>query len=95
MRNRVHVVLSALFLAVVGLAMWQGLRRHEQGPVYQGKGLRTWAREYSLNLNTGIPESVKKREAAEAAIRGIGTNAIPALLRMLRERDSAMKCRLK
>lgn len=91
MRKRVYIVLSALLLAVVGLATWEGLSKRDREPVYQGRGLRVWLKEYRSGLNTGIPESVKKGREAEAAIRVIGTNAIPTLLRMLRERNSATK----
>ena len=35
-----------------------------------------------------------KREAGEEAVRQIGTNAIPTLLRLLRMKDSAMKTRV-
>ncbi len=76
--------------ALVGLA-WLVLRPHE--PVYQGKTLSFWmvgydGGRYNRAHPKGPPPTLLD---ANEAIRQIGTNAIPTLLRMLRERDSEFK----
>jgi len=40
MRKRLRIALAVLVVALVGLALWQGLREPE--PVYQGKRLGRW-----------------------------------------------------
>jgi len=62
-------------------------------PVYGGKPLSYWlarywdARGFDFVSTTRDPTNLECR----AAIRGIGTNAIPVLLDMLRAKDSALK----
>ncbi len=89
MRKRVQVALAVLVVALISVTGWQVLRKRE--PVYQGKGLREWLIEYSRGSNTGTEKQVQARNA----VRRIGTNAIPTLLTMLRERDSTLASRLK
>jgi HEAT repeat protein len=61
-------------------------------PVYRDKGLRVWLQTYDPSLPKG--RGSKKWSEADDAVRHIGTNAIPILLQMLRERDSSLKYRL-
>ena len=105
MRKRVQIALVVLPVAIVGVIAWQMLRVRE--PVYGGKRLSDWLEQYYDALEnpegpmTGSAtvvgltadglsgeESVKQ---AEAALRAIGTNAIPLLLRMAKAHDSALK----
>jgi hypothetical protein len=79
----------ALVVLLAGVIVWQVLRNHEHEPIYQGKGLHVWLREYHLGLGTGDEERVRARNLAEAAVREIGTNAIPTLLKMLGKKDSS------
>ncbi len=44
MKKRVFIVLAALLVAVLGLAVWEGLHKHEPEPVYKGKPLGYWIR---------------------------------------------------
>jgi hypothetical protein len=83
MRKRFQIVLAVLLVAIVAGIVWHGLRERE--PVYQGKLLRVWLGEY-YNWNAYVGS--ERRNAAEAAIRQFGTNAIPTLLNMLRKKDS-------
>jgi hypothetical protein len=83
MRKRVYIALVIVLVALVSVMVWQGLRERE--PVYQGKSLRVWLREYPLGENTGTSKM------AEDAVRHIGTNAIPTLLEMLVAKDSKLK----
>jgi hypothetical protein len=88
MRKRFIITLAVLLMILAGVIGWQGLRRQEREPAYQGKGLRTWLREARWQSNW------EARGRAEAAIRHIGTNAIPTLLEMLRQKDSPLPSKL-
>jgi HEAT repeat protein len=56
-------------------------------PVHDGKRLRAWLED----LNS---TSLYTQETAQAAIRELGTNAVPALVQMLQSSDSLFKLRL-
>jgi hypothetical protein len=88
MRKRVYITLAVLLVILAGVSMWQELRQREREPEYQGKGLRTWLSEARWESNW------EARGRAEAAIRHIGTNAIPKLLEMLRQKDSPLTSKL-
>ncbi len=65
--------------------------------MYQGKPLSFWLGGYYnpygyMSGTNTVP--VPTRSEAEAATRHIGTNALPVLLRMFRERDSSLKDKL-
>jgi HEAT repeats len=83
-------------VAVVAAAVWatRFVLTHRE-PAYQGKSLNAWMDEWSKYLLAGrkSPDWAKWQEA-EAAIRHIGTNALPTLLAMVRTRDSGVKNRL-
>jgi HEAT repeat protein len=67
-----------VLFAVLGGLAWLVLRSKEPPePVYQGKRLSEWLTGY----NGSSPET-------HEALRRMGTNAIPTLLRMLRAKDS-------
>ncbi len=88
MPKRVYIALAVLLVILAGVIAWQGLRLREREPEYQGRGLRTWLREARGQSNR------QARGRAEAAIRQIGTNAIPTLLEMLRQKDSPLTSKL-
>jgi hypothetical protein len=83
---RVKIVLTIVSVVLVGVIVSQVLT-HQGQPVYKGKPLTRWLRDYAM----GSP--AQRGEAAEAVSR-IGTNAIPTLLQMLRAKDSAVKARV-
>src|SRR5437867_2521606 len=82
-----------LLLAFVALCLWRtaGLRE----PVYEGKPLTRWLQGHvascAADPRFNSPEWNKK---AVAAVRRIGTNAIPTLLRMIRSCVSSPTGRL-
>src|SRR5688572_345126 len=81
----------ALAVVAVGLfALVLVFYRNE--PSYQGKRLSDWAREYGTNKWSG---SQNKAEAAEAAIRHIGADGVPFLLRTIATEPSPLKQRLR
>jgi HEAT repeat protein len=107
MRKRHRIALAVLVVALVGVVVWQVLCSQEPEPFYHGKPLSAWLEQYYDALEnpespmTGGPtvtgvtadglggeESAKQ---AEAALRTIGTNALPVLLLMAKAHDSALK----
>jgi HEAT repeat protein len=92
MANKRRILTFTLLIATVGFVSWLILSQPGE-PVYQGKPLSFWcAQEYSGNLS---PDSnMDLQTQAEIAIRTIGTNAIPTLLRWLRAKDSKFKLKL-
>jgi hypothetical protein len=80
-------------VAFLGVICWTRLRPSE--PSFQGKTLSYWLDQYRFNLTSGEEKEARAlREDAQRAVHQIGTNAIPHLLIMLRERDSAFKAKL-
>jgi hypothetical protein len=68
---------------------WFLHREHE--PRYKGRRLSRWLALYSDSLAT---ESLGKRQEAEHAVRQIGTNAIPNLLKWLQFESSSQRAAL-
>jgi hypothetical protein len=88
MRNRLQIALAVLLVAVggviVSVIVWQLLQWRE--PVYQGESLSSW-------LNN-VDSTGKLSASAAEAVRQMGTEALPTLLRMLRAKDSSLKLKL-
>jgi hypothetical protein len=86
-RKRVQIALAISLVAVAGVVAWRILHSQEDEPIYQGKGLQVWLREYS-GWDVGPEEWAKAKTKAEHAVQEIGTNAIPNLLEMVRKTES-------
>ncbi len=82
MRRRVQIALAVLLVTIIAVVAFQVLRPQEHEPVYQGKPLSAWLRDYG-GWDTTPAEWVKAKRRAEDAVRQIGTNAVPTLLEML------------
>ena len=80
MQKRINIRLAALLLVLAAAATWCGLIDRE--PVYQGKGLSVW-------LEDPRPDWV--RPTTGRAIRAMGTDALPTLLKMVQIRDSTVR----
>ncbi|PYK97465.1 MAG: hypothetical protein DME19_16230 [Verrucomicrobia bacterium] len=80
-RNRAIAVVALLAVLIMGTA-FLALRPRE--PVYQGKPLSEWIDR----LGVGTDEQI---QVAEEAVRRIGTNGLPALIRMIDSEDSWLK----
>ncbi|MDB6067363.1 MAG: repeat-containing protein [Pedosphaera sp.] len=85
-------------LALVGLILGVGFlvfRRHEDEPEYAGKPLSDWFRQYYRNASPSGSRSLEPLPNLEAgdAIKAIGTNALPYLVKeaLSEERDTAMR----
>ena len=79
------VLTTGAVLLLACLAVGLVWRSAPPEPVWQGRTLSAWTDD----LATG--SSIQICGAAEEAVQAIGTNAIPHLLRMLRENDSILK----
>ena len=94
MRRGRRILIAVLIATVFGGIAWLGTRTRE--PAYQGKRLSNWLAAYiqcQRIQERGGRVTVQLGEA-EAAIRQIGTNGIPILLRMVASRDSFMTSNL-
>jgi len=95
MRKRFHIALAVLLVMLVGVMGWQLLRAsREREPVYQGKRLSFWLRQYRTNWRPSDQETASARDEAQCAVQQIGTNAIPTLLTMLATKDSFVTSKL-
>jgi hypothetical protein len=84
--KKCRVISVALSIAVLGGLAWFVLAARE--PSYQGKSLGVWLDQYTHDGDKSA------RDAGEMAVREIGTNAIPTLLRFMRKTDSPWKLKL-
>jgi hypothetical protein len=89
MRKRLPIVLGVLLLAVVGTIAWLSMRPDAEDPVCQGKRLSVWLGSYDPHTRY-----LSLSPEADEAVRQLGTNAIPLLLRRLRAKDSPFKEKL-
>jgi HEAT repeat protein len=93
MPKRVHIALACLFLVVAGLLLWKGLRERE--PRYNGITLSEWLGPPVYTGPLNYMDLQARTDASVKAVRQIGSNAVPALIRMLRAKDSAFADRLR
>ena len=90
MRKRVYIALAVLLVMLAGVIAWQVFQAsRERQPVYGGKPLTLWLRTYAPSSSSGL-HSPEWNEADDA-VRHMGTNCIPILLRMIRQKDSPVK----
>ena len=81
-------LLILLGLTVLLVAVKYFTRRVSE-PAYDGKSLGEWLAIYSASES--LTTDLAKAEAAEAAVRKIGTNGLPAMLRWIRYKPSSWK----
>lgn len=104
------ITIALVLLAVFGVIVWQAVKPSDE-PVYKGRTLTSWLGDspdvsWALNFKnlagsyqweagygTGVGR-ILSGEAADA-VRHIGVDAIPTLLRHLRGGDSAFTARLR
>jgi hypothetical protein len=94
MRKWTYLVIAVALMALSAVSVRQALRERE--PVYRGKRLSVWLNAYQLHGLAGAEtwQVRMEQQDAEEAVRHVGTNALPTLLRMLRAKDSTWKVKL-
>lgn len=90
MNKRKRIFLVLLTVAAAGALFWWRFCESAE-PSYQGKPLRDWLETY---VQGGSYIGVWANPETDEAIRRMGTNAIPALLKMISARDSKWKSTL-
>ncbi len=87
-KTRTILLLLILIVGVAGL-LWAMLIPRE--PSYRGQSLSSWLSRAAETGSVLSDEKEPKVAECRQAVRSIGTNAIPILLRILRARDSVLK----
>ena len=87
MSKRYRILTAILLGGALGGFTWFVLGPQE--PVYESKPLSVWLEGYDDGV-WGSPQ----RKKADEAVRHLGTNALPTLLRLLQAEDSVLKIRL-
>ena len=90
--KRKETPLSVLAVVLVGVIDWQVAQPSETEPLYKGKPLSFYLQAYMRD--PGLSKGVPTHQEADEALRQAGTNATPALLRMIRPTDSPLKLKL-
>jgi hypothetical protein len=97
--KRAKLLLALVFVALAAVSAWRASLPREPEPLYKGKPLSFYLQAYlRSNDLRPFPSSssigVPTTQEADEALRQVGTNAIPTLLRMVRAQDSAWKLKL-
>jgi len=80
-------IVTSLVVALLGVLLWTVSNTGEREPVYQGKTLTCWLSDFW----PGRKATREKLEQNRFAVRQIGTNAIPILLRWISAEDGPFK----
>ena len=83
MGTKRRILFAVLLVAIGAIVLWRGCSPRD--PVYRGQPLSQWLKEYDPRV------TVENKEEVDDAIRHVGTNAIPTLLKMLRSKDLPME----
>ena len=84
-----HQFFARVLLGCLGLVLLR-FTAHSSEPVISGKPISSWLQQYdSTAISSGKPEDIERNEQAANAVRSLGTNAIPTLLKMIRTRSSS------
>jgi HEAT repeat protein len=84
--------IAASLIILLAVSVWFLIRQAPRVPVYRGKALTLWLRTYAPSSSPG--RNSREWNEADKAVRHIGTNCIPVLLHMIREKDSKLKLHL-
>jgi hypothetical protein len=81
-------ITASVIVVVIG-AVWLLARQGPRVPAYRGKSLPVWLRTYAESSSSG--RHSREWNEADDAVRHMGTNCVPVLLRMIREKDAKLK----
>ncbi|MBI2929748.1 MAG: HEAT repeat domain-containing protein [Verrucomicrobia bacterium] len=85
MSERLLIVIGLFLAGVVGLLIWQASGPRE--PVFEDRTLTRWLDHHVASSAADPPYDSPGWKKADEALRHIGTNAIPTLLKMIRAKD--------
>jgi len=85
MNKRMRILIALLLASVLGLVIWQASGPPE--PVFEGRPLTSWLDHHVASSAASPPYNSPGWKKADEALRTIGTNAIPTLLKMIRAKD--------
>ena len=85
MSKHLGIVFGLLLATVLGLLVWRAL--DTPAPVFEGRTLSRWLDHHVASSAANPPYNSPGWKKADEALRQIGTNAIPTLLKMLRAKD--------
>src|ERR1051325_2269151 len=91
MRKRRKLLIAVLVLVVVFACI--ALLSGDKEPSCKGQTLSEWFAIYSAHFEQDNPESKAKTEEAKGAIKEIGTNALPILLKRIQYEPSLARIR--
>jgi HEAT repeat protein len=93
MCTRRRIASTTAVLAILALLAW--LTFHSSEPSYHGKSLSAWLEQARQNkeLENAFP-GVHLETPSARAVRAMGKDALPALLRMAHTRDTALRRRI-
>src|SRR6266498_4012788 len=83
-RRKLWFLLGCAIAAVLLLTLW-----HEREPRYNGRSLSQWA----ALLDPVDRDEVERAQQADVAIRQIGTNGLPLLLRWIQYQERPWRTR--
>jgi hypothetical protein len=85
MTKRFGLGICILLALLAGMVLWRATRSDE--PIYEGKPLTRWLESHVPTSSANPPFNSPGWKKADEALRHIGTNALPTLLRMIRAKD--------
>src|SRR5262245_58649713 len=83
-----------VFLVVVVIFVCLAFLRYDKEPSYHGRSLSEWLAAYSKHAGDGEGKSGSRAEEAREAIRKIGTNGLPFLLKRIQYEPSPLRLRM-
>jgi HEAT repeat protein len=87
-----RIILILAGIVIICLAAWRMFAPRQ--PSYNGKPLSYWLSRYENRILGRAPLISSEQQEADKAVREIGTNAIPYLLKLAGRKDSALKQRM-
>src|SRR6476646_5792143 len=84
-RRSILFALGTLLASIVTFTLWQNWGRRE--PVFEGRTLYSWLDRHVPGSGVNPPYNSPGWLKADNALRQIGSNGIPTLLRMMQAKD--------
>ncbi len=86
MRRRLATVIVVLLASILGVLAWYAYASARE-PVLEGRALSSWLDHHVASTAANPPYNSPGWKKADEALRQVGTNAIPTLLKMVRAKE--------